>query len=68
MEDSVQLDINLISSKIEQRRQNEEWNMVDQIEDAEIRAINKLEASALSQDYNQERSDQTINFGQDDDN
>ena len=68
MEDSVQNDINMISSKIEQRKQDEEWNMVDQIVDAELRVIDKLETSNLSQDYNQEKSDQTINFGYDEDN
>ena len=48
MKDSVQHDINMINSKIELRKQDEEWNIIDQIEEAEMRVIDKFETSKLS--------------------
>ena len=67
-EDSVNFDINLINSKIEHRKQDEEWNMVDQIVDAELRVANRQETSNLSEDYNEEKGDLTMDLGQHDSN
>jgi hypothetical protein len=38
----------MINSKIELRKQDEEWNMIDQIEEAEMRVIGNFETSKLS--------------------
>lgn len=54
----------MLESKIEKRKKDEDWNVVDQIEDAELRGVEVKDSSNFSKDFQKGwgNKDETINL------